>query len=70
MSLETASRDWSDDDWIVLGRTCNAETEVVGARVRCHRPTDHEGDHGSGPFVEYTVMWPATQSGTTEEKKE
>lgn len=29
----------------------------LGITLYCEREADHEGDHGSGPFVEFSSMW-------------
>lgn len=34
----------------------------MGHTFVCDRPLDHDGDHGSGPMLTYSLTWPGTCS--------
>ena len=53
---KTTERDRPLD--VVAGPWCWEENSFMGYQFACDRPLGHEGEHGHGPFVEYSLTWP------------
>lgn len=37
---------------------CGAVASIMGMTFACEKPSGHDGNHGNGPFVQYTTEWP------------
>ena len=48
---------WADEMYRLDGPQCWETHDWMGAHFTCERQLDHDGQHGSGAFVEYSFMW-------------